>query len=299
MHRPFDAYVRDKRTYRHRGTEPAARRRQWSMWTITVNPNITAGDSQEERFLHALLAATARRIFTNPRLIRSFMESVDVGPGSRLGETISNPAQFPMREYRDFRGDQFDGSHVFQHSFRTTLETGHHFNRPHIMIDYAVLHDSAFKIDTRVFGVPIEEQDGRLSFPYLFGHKFNEMLRESGLLRTHPEWEREIRDGHAGVYVHVQAHRLFINDEYRVKEQRGGQQGRWSNPSWQQQRFIDPATGRPTGAQERRADQELVPIPPAPGRAPDDVPPERTQAQQQLVMRRTMIRRAMERARPR
>jgi len=222
-HRPFRNYP----AVRHRGPAPAARRRQWSAWRITVNPNITATTALEQELVSELLIRATRRIFSRPGLIGSFMEPQQVAWNMRIP-----PYE---RVARDFRGDDFDGAHVFQHTYTVNTETGSRFSRPHAMITYSVLHDSAFRMNVRVGERVVDEAGGYISFPYLFARMFNEVLEahESPYLDINgwrDEWERQIDINHPGVWVKVRAERLYKYEEYEIKRD-ARQAGKWSNPT--------------------------------------------------------------------
>lgn len=277
-HEPFRNYDRIP----HRGTRPEERRRQWSQWTITVNPNITATDPVEQTELYALLIHTSRVIFTSPALLRLFMEPVAVtwrALGS--GRTVQ----------RDFTEDRFDGTHVFAHSFFANAETGSRFYRPHVMITYAALHDSAFQINTRTDTLPFDQADGKLSLPYLFASVFNDVLEASGSPALDVDnrrrlWRRTIEAGHPGVYVSVRAKRLYEEDEYKTKRD-PTQRGTWSNVPDGMRRAGDPVTGRLLGAEENPIAFNLPAA--RTGEAEPEVP--QSPRSQQLASRRAALAR--------
>jgi hypothetical protein len=291
MHRPFRNYP----DVTHRGPAPGQRRRQWSQWSIMVNPNITTTGEMEQELVAELLTETAQTIFSRPGLIALFMESTDVGPGAT---PANRPRGYPMAVYRDFRGDRFDGTHVFQHSFRTNTEVGSRFSRTHIMIKYAVLHNSAFKINTRTRDNVIDENGRYISFPFLFSKIFNDILENKDnpyldINGWREDWVREIDVGHPGVRVWVDAKRLFEEEEYDTKKD-ASQAGNWTNLSRGMQPAADPITGALLPAQP----DGLWRYPPPPVRSGAQTLPSRdpqTEQQRQLAARRAAVQAARER----
>lgn len=210
---PPDTYIpRFDNAHRRGHRTVESRRRVWSQFALYIHPNINPHSNEEDFVLGYMLRFAIDNIFQNPAALRRIMMSVNVAPGRMR----RNSAQV-VHEAGLFadNGDQFDATHVFAHEYSRTVESGEILNRPHVNIDYQVLHDSAFHIN-------------REALQYEFRNQFNRLYRYYGLQDTGmASWIRGSATS-SGVFVRItNAMTKYPTEEYQKKNEIGVH-GRWS-----------------------------------------------------------------------
>jgi hypothetical protein len=125
------------------------RRRTRSTFTIVFQPNIVNNNDEEATRQAQLYSVVADQMFTRPDILREIFYAIDLPRGyeTKQGKRLKRDGLFATA------GDRYDANHVFEHYYSVHPERGARLDRVHINVDFYVLHDSAFRLNTRLAGM--------------------------------------------------------------------------------------------------------------------------------------------------
>lgn len=177
------------------------RRRTRSEFRIVFQPNIVHHSEAEAQQLGALYTEVADILFQRPDILREAIYAIDLPDGYQSRVYSGGP----MHGARLFAtaGDRYDAAHVFEHFYASWTERGDLLDRVHMNVELNVLHDSLFRVNTRLMGM-------------IFKLLLNKEIRRRGL----PErWLRPVDS--VGVFCTVQIAKNGgdYGKEYDVKDQ--------------------------------------------------------------------------------